>query len=388
MATVAQAIPVHLSETCGAICFGIWTYLAFFRGGFWRFRERLPKAPGVVSRASVTAVIPARDERPTIASTVASLRAQGEIAVIVADDESSDGTGDAACGAGAQVVRVPPLPAGWKGKLWAVSAGMAAAGTGPDYFLLTDADIEYRSPGVVPALLAQAERGFDLVSLMVHLRCESTPEKLLIPAFVFFFFMLYPPAWVASGAGPAAAAGGCMLIRREMLERIGGIAAIRNELIDDCALAAAVRRAGGRVWLGTAGRDVLSLRSYGASAEIRAMIARSAFTQLRHSAPVLAGALLGLFFTYLLPPVLMLSGNRVAAAMGCLAWLMSAILFLPAVGNYGAPPATAFCLPAIALFYLIATVESAILYWTGRGGQWKGRTQDRIHPSANTDNLS
>ena len=359
-----------LFRSGGVLCVGIWTVLALFRGSFWRMRERLGR--GLAPAAGrVVAVIPARDERATIGITVRSLPG---IRVIVADDESSDGTGEVAAAAGAEVVRVGPRPSGWKGKLWAVSEGVRAAGTGCDYFLLTDADIEYVAPDVLSCLLAKAENefaGFDLVSAMVLLRCESRAERLLIPAFVFFFFMLYPP-----GRNSAGAAGGCMLIRREMLERIGGIAAIRGALIDDCALAKAVRLAGGKVWLGVSSGEVVSLRGYGSAAEIRPMIARSAFAQLRHSAWLLVGTIAGLLVTYLLPVLLVLSGDSVAALLGLSAWVMSAVLFTPAVRMYRAPWWTAFCLPGIAVFYLIATVESAVRYWSGNGGEWKGRVQD------------
>jgi len=369
-----------LGRVAGAGCVGIWTVLALLRGSFWRLREHLNvQAAGKSLSEGVVAVIPARDERETIEATVASLRAQtgvGTLRIVVADDESSDGTGDAALAAGAEVVRVGPRPSGWKGKLWAVSAGVAAAGPAGSYFLLTDADIAYAAPDVVRALLDRASEGFDLVSVMARLRCESFAEKMLIPAFVFFFFMLYPPEWVRSGKGAAAAAGGCMLIRREMLERIGGIAAIRGALIDDCALAAAVKSAGGRVWLGTAGDAVVSLRGYGRAGEIRAMIARSAFAQLRHSGWILAGTVPGLVATYLLPVMLLLSGDEVAAGLGLTSWLIGATLFAPTVRMYRAPFWTAFCLPVIAAFYLEATVESAIDYWNGRGGRWKGRVQD------------
>jgi hopene-associated glycosyltransferase HpnB len=368
-----HSLPIRAA---GALGVGIWTYLALFRGSFWRLRERL--GPGVPTPRTVAAVIPARNEEATVATTVGSLKAQTGIdalRIVVADDESSDGTAAAAHAAGAKVVRVRPLPSGWKGKLWAVAAGVDAAGQA-EYFLLTDADIEYVSPNVVRDLLAKAGEGFDLVSLMVRLQCTSHVERTLIPAFVFFFFMLYPPRWVQSGKGAAAAAGGCMLIRRGMLERIGGIGAIRTALIDDCALARAVRNAGGRVWLGISAGEVVSVRNYGRAAEIRAMIARSAFAQLRHSRWLLAGTVAGLIVTYLMPVALVLSGDRVASMLGVLAWLIGAVLFAPIVRLYRAPLLTVFCLPAIAVFYLTATVESALRYWNGRGGEWKGRVQD------------
>lgn len=356
---------------------GIWIYLAFFRGGFWKLRERLTVAPPLRDH-TVTAIIPARDERDFIGRAVASLHAQhaaSPVRVIVADDESTDGT--AAASHADFVVSVGPRPLGWKGKLWAVACGIAADTTCPEYFLLTDADIEYVSPGLVSSLLAQAERGYDLVSVMVELRCESMAEQLLIPAFVLFFFKLYPPRWVATGQGSAAAAGGCMLVRREAFARIGGIESIRDALIDDCALAARVRNGGFRVWMGTSDLAIRSIRPYGGVGGIRAMIARSAFSQLRHSVLWLTGAIAGLLITYVAPVALLFSRDAVAAALGMFAWLMSAVLYAPVVRLYGAPLMSAACLPGIAIFYLVATVESAVRYWTGRGGLWKGRVQDR-----------
>lgn len=356
----------------------IWFYLAFFRGSFWKLRERLRLARPVAHH-SVTAIIPARDECDLIGRAVASLHAQrlepvGKLRVILADDESTDGTGLASHAD--LVVCVEPRPAGWKGKLWAVASGIAADETNPEYFLLTDADIEHVSPDLILSLLAQAERGFDLVSIMVQLQCESMAEQLLIPAFVFFFFKLYPPSWVSSGKGSAAAAGGCTLIRREMLTRIGGIAAIRDALIDDCALAARVRAGGGRVWMGISDLPVRSIRPYGGVAGIRAMIARSAFAQLRHSPLLLAGTVLGMLLTYIAPPVPLFSGDRLSALMGVCVWVIGAILYAPTVRLYRAPLWMALCLPLIAIFYLVATIESAVRYWTGRGGYWKGRAQD------------
>jgi glycosyltransferase involved in cell wall biosynthesis len=207
-------IPWRLAGFCAS---GVWIYLALFRGGFWRLRERL-RLSRPATEHSVTAIIPARDERELIGRAVTSLHAQrtaSPIRVIVADDESTDGTGPAS---GADLVsRVEARPRGWKGKLWALASGVDADRSGSEYLLFTDADIEHVSPDLIASLLAQAERGFELVSVMVQLQCESVAEQLLIPAFVFFFFMLYPPAWVASGKGSAAAAGGCILIRRQTL---------------------------------------------------------------------------------------------------------------------------------------------------------------------------
>jgi len=291
------------------------------------------------------------------------------IQIVVADDESTDRTVACASAEGARVVRTGRRPSGWKGKLWAVSEGIRTVEGSPDFLLLTDADIEYESREVVASLIAKAAEGFDLVSVMVRLRCDTWAEKLLIPAFVFFFFKLYPP-------GSPAAAGGCMLIRRETLERIGGIGSIRTALIDDCAIAARVAACGGRVWLGVSVPEIRSARGYARASQIRAMIARSAFAQLRHSALLLAGTVIGMFLTYMAPPLLLFSGNALTGALGATAWILSAVLFLPTVREYAAPWWTIFCLPGIAGFYLVSTVESAVRYWTGRGGLWKGRHQD------------
>jgi hopene-associated glycosyltransferase HpnB len=369
-------MPPAAWRVLGFCTLAVWIYLALFRGGFWKLRERLKRARPAADH-SVVAIVPARDERDLIGRAVASLHGQdtaNPLRVILADDESTDGT--AAASHADLVVRVEPRPPGWKGKLWAVASGVKAATTNPEYFLLTDADIEHVSPDLVPSLLAQAERGFDLVSVMVQLRCESVGEQLLIPAFVFFFFKLYPPLWVATEHGSAAAAGGCMLIRRDMLSRIGGIASIRDALIDDCALAARVKSHGGRVWMGISDLPIRSIRPYGGVAGIRGMIARSAFAQLRHSSLLLLGTIAGMLLTYIAPPVLLFSHDPASAACGLTAWLLSAALYIPTVRVYRAPLWTAFCLPLIAIFYLAATIESAFRYWSGRGGQWKGRAQD------------
>jgi hopene-associated glycosyltransferase HpnB len=354
----------------GAAVVAIWTFLLAGRGGFWRFRvEGAPNATGPPPR--VVAVVPARNESAVVGRAVASLAKQrydGAFHVVLVDDHSEDGTAEIARATAPQgvltVVQAPPLERGWTGKLWAVNAGVAhAAGSAPEYLLLTDADIVH-PPENVAELVARAESGqYDLVSYMATLHCETLAERALIPAFVFFFFMLYPPKW---GAG---AAGGCILVRREMLDRIGGIARIRGELIDDCSLAAAVRQTGGRVWLGLS-PETRSIRRYDGFGEIGSMISRTAFTQLRHSAWLLLGTAAGLTLTYLAPPALALSGSWWGAA----AWALMTIAYLPAVRFYRVSPLWALALPAIALFYLGATAHSAVAHWRGRGGLWKGRT--------------
>jgi hopene-associated glycosyltransferase HpnB len=308
-----------------AISLAIQICVVFFRGRFWQLRERLEAAIASNTGISVTAVIPARDEAALIARTVSSLRAQnftGQLKIIVADDQSTDATAAAARAAGADlIVPVDPRPSEWKGKLWAVASGIRAGNTAPEFFLLTDADIEYGSSSAIASLMEKAESGYDLVSVMVHLRAQSPAEKLLIPAFVYFFFKLYPPAWVASNGRTAAAAGGCMLIRREILERIGGIESIRTALIDDCALARRVKTAGGRVWLGTSPLDIRSIREYRYASDIRAMIARSAFAQLNHSAVLLAGTVVGMAIIYLVPVLALFTGNALVMTLGAAAGL-------------------------------------------------------------------
>jgi hopene-associated glycosyltransferase HpnB len=317
----------------------------------------------------VAAVIPARNESDVVGRAIASLAGQrypGEFHIVLIDDHSDDGTADAARSAAPDglltVIRAEPLPPGWTGKLWAVAAGVRhAARFDPRYLLFTDADIAH-PPYNLAALVARAETGYDLVSYMATLDANGLAAQALIPAFVFFFFLLYPPKW---GTG---AAGGCMLARRETLARAGGIEEIRGEWIDDCALAAAIRRAGGRVWLGL-DPEVRSIRPYRGFAEIGRMISRSAYTQLRHSPLLLLATILGLLLTYAAPPALALAGSL----WGVAAWALMAIAFAPALRYYRVSLLWAPLLPLIALFYMGATIHSAWSHWRGRGGLWKGR---------------
>jgi hopene-associated glycosyltransferase HpnB len=364
MLTALAAVPVV-----------VWLYLIFGRGGFWRVRIERPGRP---ARRRTIAVIPARNEADVIGRALGSLSPQVEHIVVV-DDASTDNTIAVAQALGGKltVVSGKPLAFGWTGKLWALAQGIAFAKTlTPDYLLFTDADIEH-GPGSVAELVALAEEHeLDLASYMVQLACVTPAEKALIPAFVFFFLKLYPPKWIAAPrAKTAGAAGGCMLIRPKALDRIGGLAAIRSEMIDDCALAQAVKGSGGRIWLGLT-HDATSIRSYGGFAGIGRMISRSAFNQLHHSALLLAGTILALLVTYALPPLLLLSGRPLPMALGAIAWVLMSIAYLSMVRFYDRSPLWSVALPLIALFYLGATLHSAIQYWRGRGGAWKGRAQD------------
>jgi hopene-associated glycosyltransferase HpnB len=292
----------------------------------------------------------------------------GELRVYVVDDNSSDRTAEVAANAGSIVIRGTRLPIGWTGKMWAQAQGVQAAQAwAADYFLFTDADIEH-DPADVQTLINQ---NVALASLMVKLRCRSIPERLLIPAFVFFFLKLYPPQWIRDNASPVAgAAGGCMLIRSDILEKIGGVERVRSELIDDCALAAAVKPHG-PIRLDLADRT-RSIRPYDSFSAIWNMVARTAFTQLRHSPLLLAGAIAAMFVTYIAPPLYAIQGSVPAGA----AWAAMSFAYAPMLRYYGQPIATAPLLPLVAVFYAGATIHSAIRYWFGSGGRWKGRIQD------------
>jgi hopene-associated glycosyltransferase HpnB len=336
----------------------------------------------------IAVVIPARNEADVIGTSVASLLRQScveSLHIFVVDDNSSDGTVEAVRKAAVQsshgervsVIDGSALPPAWSGKLWAVQQGVEQAlALGPEFLLLSDADIEH-SPGNVAALVRIAETGdYDLASFMVKLHCSSLAEKLLIPAFVFFFFLLYPPRWIRNARRKTAgAAGGCMLIRPAALERAGGIAAIRQEIIDDCALAGAVKRSGGKVWLGLTA-DTRSLRAYRTFAEIERMIARTAFNQLRHSAWLLLGTVLGMLLVFVVPLILLVSRSVFLVAAGGAACLLMIAAYLPMVRFYKLNPLWALTLPFSAVFYVFATIHSAVMYWSGRGGEWKGRAQD------------
>ncbi|WP_423198864.1 Hopene-associated glycosyltransferase HpnB [Cupriavidus sp. H19C3] len=364
----------------------IWCVLVFARAGFWRVAKPAP-SPRPASWPAVVAVIPARNEADVIARAVGGVLGQrygGRLHLVVVDDHSTDGTADIARAAAVTlgraealtVIGARDLPAGWSGKVWAQSEGLAAADAAmPDasFVFLTDADI-WHGPNVLSELVARAiDEQRDLVSLMVRLRCESAWERMIVPAFVFYFAKLYPFRKVADPRSRvAAAAGGCMLARRAALARIGGFAAIRGELIDDCSLAAQIKQ-GGSIRLDLAD-DSLSLRPYDDWSSLWNMIARSAYTQLHYSPLMLAGATLGMIVTYLAPPVLALAGGP-ALWPAWLAWILMAASYRPMLREYRQPAWLAPLLPLTALFYLGATLDSARRYWLKRGGQWKGRSQ-------------
>lgn len=365
----------------------IWMYLLLGRGGFWRMTLDDPgSTPQGPSTGKVAVIVPARNEAAVVGRAVASLLGQdftGLVHIFLVDDHSSDETADIALRSAEHagspnrltLIQARELPADWTGKLWAVSEGLkAAASFHPDYIWLTDADIAHERD-VLSRLWQRAESGdFDLVSLMVKLHCQSLAERMLIPAFVFFFFKLYPPAWVnRAQTRTAAAAGGCILIRPQALVSMGGIAAIREQLIDDCALARAVKRHG-RVWLGLTKKST-ALREYGSFRAIGRMISRTAFTQLRHSTLLLCAVIAGMAVTYL-APVILLSAGKWAAALGFAAYCLMAIAYQPVLRFYDLSWVWALVLPLTAAFYLAATIYSAVEYWSGHGGWWKGRAQD------------
>ena len=372
---------------------GAWAVLAFAWGRFWLCDQRLDgTAPDPPAWPAVTAVVPARDEADVIERTVGSLLRQdypGDFRVVVVDDESRDGTGTVVqrlaerLGASARlrVVRTAPRPAGWVGKMWAVETGVAEAtaglsGEGPPWLWLTDADVEH-SPRSLRRLVAVGEaEGLDLVSLMVRLHCRSAWERLLVPMFVYGFMTVYPFARVNDPrARTAAAAGGCMLVRRRALAAGGGIAAIRDAIIDDCALGAMLKRRG-RIWLGLTTTE-RSIRPYGGLGPIWRMVARSAYTQLRHSPWWLAGTLIGLLLLYVVPPVTALlcpvHGDRAAAAVALGAWLLMAATWVPTLALYEQPPLLALALPIAGTLYAAMTLDSARRHWMGQGATWKGR---------------
>lgn len=377
------------SEVIAAAALAIWVYLLTARGHFWLCRERDESVPASPARwPSVVVIIPARNEADCIAESIASLARQdypGALSIILIDDDSDDDTAAIARRAAAEfgahrpftLIESRDLPSGWTGKLWALKQGVDSAEElrlQPDYLLLTDADIAH-SADSVRALVARAESGhYGLTSLMAKLRCESFAECSHVPAFVFFFQMLFPFAWVNSANhATAAAAGGCMLVKADALRRAGGIESIRGALIDDCALAEKMK-AVGPIWLSLTDR-VRSIRRYDSVRDVRRMISRSAYAQLRFSPLLLAGTTLGMAVTFLAGPALTLFGFGTARLLGAVTWALMALAFQPMLRFYRVSPLWGLALPAIALAYMLYTLDSAYRYARGQGGRWKGRIQ-------------
>jgi hopene-associated glycosyltransferase HpnB len=370
----------------------IWLYLLAGRGAFWLGRERDDEGPEWAGRwPAVVAIIPARDEAECVGKTIGSLLRQdypGEFSVILVDDQSRDGTAGvareaaASLGAGGRLTVLDgrSLAAGWTGKLWAQHQGVEFAEqlpVPPQYLLFTDADIVY-APDALSRLVARAQRGgFVLTSQMVMLRCKSLAERIFVPAFVFFFQMLYPFAWANDPRrATAAAAGGCMLADRVALQAAGGMAAIRTALIDDCALAKLLKRRG-PIWIGLTER-VHSIRAYPSVADIRRMVARTAYAQLGYSPLLLAGTVCGLTLTYLAPVALSLFARGLPQFLAIVAWLAMAMAFQPTLRLYRCSMLWGLALPAIAAAYMAFTVDSAYQHARGRGGMWKGRAQANV----------
>ncbi|MFD7814966.1 glycosyltransferase [Streptomyces sp. NPDC059785] len=374
-----------------------WLWLLLGQGFFWRTNVRLPPRGEPDDWPSVCVVVPARDEAAVLPHSLPSLLAQdypGRAGVFLVDDGSTDGTGALARelarrhgGLPLTVSSPGEPPPGWTGKLWAVrhGIGLARART-PEYLLLTDADIAHTPDSLRELVAAARTGGFDLVSQMARLRAESLWERLVVPAFVYFFAQLYPFRRVAvPGSRTAAAAGGCVLLRADAAERARIPEAVRHAVIDDVALARAVKASGGRIWLGLAER-VDSVRPYPRLGDLWRMVSRSAYAQLRHNPLLLAGTVLGLLLVYVVPPAALVAGlaagTPAAAVCGGAAWLVMTGTYLPMLRHYGQPPWLAVSLPFTAVLYLLMTVDSAVRHYRGRGAAWKGRTYARPDTAA------
>ncbi|AFY77993.1 hopene-associated glycosyltransferase HpnB [Pleurocapsa sp. PCC 7327] len=380
----------------------IWIYLLGFRGQFWRSNQRFkPQTIELESYPSVTAIIPARNEAELLPIALRSVLNQdypGSFSVILVDDRSTDGTANLAKEVAEKsskpqqlkVIESQPLPPGWTGKLWAIEQGISQAQKItplPDYFWLTDADIEHDLTNLRQLVIKAQRDNLNLVSLMVLLKCQTFWEKLLIPAFVFFFQKLYPFAWVNDPNNPtAAAAGGCIVIQRQALECIGGIQAVRQALIDDCTLAQAVKSSSQSdrtksIWLGLT-TTTHSLRTYSSLSRIWDTIARTAFTQLNYSAWLLLATLLGMVLTYLVSPIglviSILTRDWITAITSLFTWSLMTVAYLPTIRLYKISSLWAFYLPAIAFLYILMTIDSAVRYWRGQGGAWKGRVYPQV----------
>ena len=368
----------------------IWLFLLLFWGRFWLANQRIDQTDNILTNyPSVVAIIPARNETAVLPISLPSLLSQdypGSFTIILVDDNSTDDTAKIATKLSInnklQLISGKPLASGWQGKLWAIKQGIEYVQQQKieaDYLLFTDADIKHDRHNLKQLVTKAEQENLDLVSLMVLLRCESNWEKLLIPAFVFFFQKLYPFPWVNNPRSSiAAAAGGCILIRRQALVDIGGIEAIKDALIDDCSLAKAVKsRSKNGIWLGLTTKTI-SLRAYQDLPSIWQTITRTAFTQLNYSTLLLIATVIGMSLVYLVPPIGLIFGlitnNYSVVAIALLTWLLMTVAYLPTVRLYKISSLWAFCLPAIALLYSLMTIDSAVQHWQGQGGAWKGRT--------------
>ncbi len=386
----------------------IWLYLLLFRGQFWRSNHKIdPEEISLTTYPSVCAVIPARNEADVLPISLKSLLNQdysGDFQIILVDDQSDDGTEEVAqelainCHQTERltVISGQPLPPGWSGKLWAMEQGIAyikEKNLQSDYILFTDADIEHHQTNLRELVGKSQQENLAMTSLMVSLRCQSIWEQFLIPAFVFFFEKLYPFSWVNNpNHKMAAAAGGCILIRLNILEQVGGLEIVRQALIDDCSLAAAVKsklqetpeNTPQGIWLGLS-EKTRSLRPYDSLKSIWNMVARTAYTQLNYSPLLLLGTIMGLTLVYLVPPISLIwglvMGKGLIASLGGITWLLMAISYLPTLFLYKTSPLWSISLPAIALLYLLMTLDSSLRHWRGKGGGWKGRVYS-------VDNLS
>lgn len=378
----------------------IWIYLILFRGGYWLSNHKLEFNSKLEHNyPSVCAVIPARNEADTIPISLPSLLKQqytGDFKIILVDDQSTDGTGEIALDLSKnlnqseriQVIIGEPLLSGWSGKLWAMQQGVnyiQSQHIEAKYILFTDADIRHDLLNLSQLVTKAEQEKLALVSLMVLLKCESFWERFLIPAFVYFFEKLYPFSWANDPKNKmAAAAGGCILIRRDILEEIGGIEILKTALIDDCTLATEVKRFIQNhpnldtkgIWLGLTD-STYSLRDYPTLKSIWDLIARTAFTQLNYSGLLLIGTVLGMVMTYLISPLSIILGiilsNQIILVIGLIIWLLMALSYWPTLKLYKRSPLWAFSLPVIAFLYTLMTIDSAIRYWQGKGGGWKGR---------------
>ncbi|MEU9453476.1 glycosyltransferase [Streptomyces sp. NPDC048277] len=375
-----------------AVSLAAWLWLLLCQGFFWRTDVRLPPRRDPEDWPDVCVVVPARDEAAVLPLGLPSLLAQeypGRAEVFLVDDGSTDGTGKLARELAARHGGLPLTvdspgepPAGWTGKLWAVRHGIALARTrGPEYLLLTDADIAHEPDSLRLLVAAARTGGFDVVSQMARLRVESRWERFVVPAFVYFFAQLYPFRRIGrKGSRTAAAAGGCVLLRADTAERARIPDAIRHAVIDDVALARAVKGAGGHVWLGLADR-VDSVRPYPRLHDLWRMVSRSAYAQLRHNPLLLLGTVAGLALVYLVPPAAVLTGavtgDTAAALVGAAAWLVMTATYVPMLRYYRQPLWLAPLLPFTAFLYLLMTVDSAVQHYRGRGAAWKGRTYAR-----------